>query len=38
MTIDIDSTICETYGSAKQGATFGYTKRRGHHPLLATPG
>ncbi len=36
MTIDIDSTICETYGYAKQGATFGYTKRRGYHPLLAT--
>ena len=36
MTIDIDSTICETYGYAKQAATFGYTKRRGYHPLLAT--
>jgi hypothetical protein len=36
MTIDIDSTICATYGYQKQGATFGYTKRRGYHPLLAT--
>jgi Transposase DDE domain group 1 len=36
MTIDIDSTICETHGYQKQGATFGYTKRRGYHPLLAT--
>ena len=36
MTIDIDSTICETHGHAKQGATFGYTKARGYHPLLAT--
>ena len=36
MTIDIDSTICETYGYQKQAATFGYTKRRGYHPLLAT--
>ena len=36
MTIDIDSTICETYGYKKQAATFGYTKRRGYHPLLAT--
>jgi hypothetical protein len=35
MTIDIDSTICETHGYAKEGATFGYTKRRGYHPLLA---
>ena len=36
LTIDIDSTICATYGYAKQGATFGYTKRRGYHPLVAT--
>lgn len=36
MTIDIDSTICETHGYAKEGATFGYTKTRGYHPLLAT--
>jgi len=36
MIIDIDSTICETHGYAKQGASFGYTKRRGYHPLLAT--
>lgn len=35
MTIDIDSTICETHGYHKQGATFGYTRRRGYHPLLA---
>jgi hypothetical protein len=36
MTIDIDSTICETHGYQKQGATFGYTNKRGYHPLLAT--
>jgi hypothetical protein len=36
MIIDIDSTICETHGHAKQGATFGYTKKRGYHPLVAT--
>lgn len=36
MTIDIDSTICETHGYQKQGASFGYTRRRGYHPLLAT--
>jgi hypothetical protein len=36
MTIDIDSTICETHGYAKQAATFGYTRRRGYHPLVAT--
>jgi Transposase DDE domain group 1 len=36
LTIDIDSTICEVHGYAKQAATFGYTKVRGYHPLLAT--
>jgi len=35
VTIDVDSTICETYGLAKQGGTFGHTKVRGYHPLLA---
>ena len=36
LTIDLDSTICETYGLAKDGATrFGYTGVRGYHPLLA---
>ena len=35
-TIDLDSTICETYGLAKEGATgFTYTGVRGYHPLLA---
>jgi hypothetical protein len=36
VTVDVDSTICETYGLQKQGARFGYTKVRGLHPLLAT--
>lgn len=36
LTIDLDSTICETYGLAKQGATgFTHTGVRGYHPLLA---
>ncbi len=35
VTIDVDSTICETYGLAKQGGVFGHTKVRGYHPLLA---
>ena len=36
LTIDLDSTICETYGMAKQGARHhGYTGQRGYHPLLA---
>jgi hypothetical protein len=36
MTIDVDSTICEVYGHAKQGAAYGYTRVLGYHPLLAT--
>jgi Transposase DDE domain group 1 len=36
LTIDLDSTIVEVAGHAKQGAGFGYAKRRGYHPLLAT--
>jgi len=35
VTVDVDSTICETYGLAKQGGVFGHTKVRGYHPLLA---
>ena len=34
-TIALDSTICETYGLAKEGARHhGYTGVRGYHPLL----
>lgn len=36
MFIDLDSTICEVHGYAKQGASYGYTRQRGYHPLLAT--
>jgi Transposase DDE domain group 1 len=36
LVIDVDSTICQTHGYAKQGATYGYTRQRGYHPLLAT--
>ena len=36
LTIDLDSTICETYGLQKEGALHhGYTGVRGYHPLLA---
>ena len=36
LTIDLDSTICETCGLAKEGARHhGYTGQRGYHPLLA---
>ena len=36
LVIDIDSTITEVHGHAKQGAGYGYTRRLGYHPLLAT--
>jgi hypothetical protein len=36
VTIDVDSTMCETYGLAKQGGKFGYSGVRGYHPLLAS--
>jgi hypothetical protein len=36
LVIDMDSTICEVHGHAKQGAAYGYTKKLGYHPLLAT--
>ena len=35
LTIDLDSTICETYGLAKEGARHHGTGARGYHPLLA---
>jgi hypothetical protein len=36
LVVDLDSTICEVHGKHKQGAAYGYTKRLGYHPLLAT--
>ena len=36
VTIDLDSTVCETYGLAKEGAQrHNYAGQRGYHPLLA---
>ena len=36
LTIDQDSTICETYGLGKEGGRrHNYTGQRGYHPLLA---
>ena len=36
LTIDLDSTVCETYGLAKEGARrHNYTGQRGYHPLFA---
>jgi Transposase DDE domain group 1 len=36
LVIDVDSFIGEVHGYLKQGASFGYTKKRGYHPLLAS--
>jgi hypothetical protein len=34
--VDIDDSIIEVHGYAKQGASFGYTRVRGLNMLLAT--
>ena len=34
--VDVDSFVGEVYGHDKHGASFGYTHKRGYHPLLAT--
>ena len=34
--VDVDSFIGEVHGYRKQGACFGYTRKRGYHPLLAS--
>ncbi len=36
LVVDIDSFVGEVYGYAKQGAGYGYTHKRGYHPILAT--
>ena len=36
LVVDVDSFIGEVHGHKKQGASFGYTKRRGYHPLIAS--
>jgi hypothetical protein len=38
LTVDVDSFIGEVHGYRKQGASFGYTRQRGYHPLLASRG
>ena len=36
LTIDLDSTVCETFGLSKEGAQrHNYAGQRGYHPLLA---
>jgi hypothetical protein len=34
--VDVDSFVGEAYGYQKEGVGFGYTKRRGYHPMLAS--
>jgi hypothetical protein len=34
--VDVDSFVGEVYGYAKQGAGYGYTHKRGYHPIVAT--
>ncbi len=36
LTVDVDSFVGEVFGYDKQGAGYGYTHRRGYHPILAT--
>src|SRR4051812_48698478 len=36
LVIDVDSFVGEVCGYQKQGAGYGYTKRFGYHPILAT--
>jgi hypothetical protein len=36
LVIDVDSFVGEVYGYEKQGAGYGYTHKRGYHPIIAT--
>jgi hypothetical protein len=36
LVVDVDSFVGEVHGYHKQGAEFGYTRKRGYHPILAT--
>jgi hypothetical protein len=36
LVVDVDSFVGEVHGYEKQGAGFGYTHKRGYHPILAT--
>jgi hypothetical protein len=35
LVVDVDSFVGEVYGYDKQGAGYGYTHKRGYHPVLA---
>jgi hypothetical protein len=36
LVVDVDSFVGEVHGYDKQGAAFGYTRRRGYHPIVAS--
>ena len=36
LVVDVDSFVGEVCGYDKQGASFGYTHKRGYHPIVAT--
>jgi Transposase DDE domain group 1 len=36
LVVDVDSFVGEVYGYDKEGAGYGYTHKRGYHPILAT--
>jgi len=38
LTVDVDSFLGEVHGRAEQGAAFGYTHKRGYHPIVASGG
>jgi Transposase DDE domain group 1 len=36
LVVDVDSFVGEVFGYGKQGAGYGYTHKRGYHPIVAT--
>jgi hypothetical protein len=36
LVVDVDSFVGEVYGYDKEGAGYGYTHKRGYHPIVAT--
>ena len=38
LVIDLDSTVCEVHGHAKQGAAYCYTRCLGYHPVRRDTG
>jgi hypothetical protein len=36
LVVDVDSFVGEVYGADKGGASYGYTHKRGYHPIVAT--